>query len=303
MLNLIKSHFRNYLQFLKNPNPHPNHSKIETNKKWQTLLIFILIDVLLVIPSILFILLIQEVSNLDLDNHAVSDLTNKFGLFMILLLGGIIGPFIEEIIFRLPLNYKRNYLFKLVGFVIGKKTVRNFWLKHYTVFFYLFIIAFGAVHIFNYKDEALGILLLSPILVLPQIIGGTIMAYLRMNLGFFWSFFQHAIFNSALMLIAFYTNIEEKVMIDNGDFTLKIEIAENRFGNNATVDITKDFDFTTEIKTEYSTFNTIAGKLNWETVPKKENYKHFNIYFKIKNLDLNSDSVLQHHLKEIIIKD
>ncbi len=264
------------------------------------MLIFILIDVLLIIPSVLLIFLIQEVSNLDLDNHAVSDLTNKFGLFLLILLGGIISPLIEEIIFRLPLNYKRNYLFKIVGIVIGKKTVKNFWFKYYTVFFYLFIIAFGAVHIFNYKDETLGILLLSPILVLPQIIGGTVMAYLRMNLGFFWSFLQHAIFNSVLMLIAFYTNIEEKVMINNEDFRLKIEVAENRFGNNATIDIIKDFDFTTEIKTEYASFNAIAGKLNWETIAKKKNYKHFNIDFKIKNLDLKSDSVLQHHLQEII---
>jgi hypothetical protein len=297
---LFTTQFKDYLQFLKKPNPNPNHSNIETNKNWQTLLIFILIDVLLIIPSVLLIFLIQEVSNLDLDNHAVSDLTNKFGLFLLILLGGIISPLIEEIIFRLPLNYKRNYLFKIVGIVIGKKTVKNFWFKYYTVFFYLFIIAFGAVHIFNYKDETLGILLLSPILVLPQIIGGTVMAYLRMNLGFFWSFLQHAIFNSVLMLIAFYTNIEEKVMINNEDFRLKIEVAENRFGNNATIDIIKDFDFTTEIKTEYASFNAIAGKLNWETIAKKKNYKHFNIDFKIKNLDLKSDSVLQHHLQEII---
>lgn len=235
-----------------------------------------------------------------MDNHAVSDLTNKFGLLGLILLGGILAPFIEELIFRLPLNYKRNYLFKLIGNLIGKERVRNFWFKNYSLFFYLFILAFGLVHINNYKDESINILLLSPILVLPQIIGGTVMAYIRMKLGFFWGFLQHAIFNSALMVIAFSTNLEEKVMIDNKDYKLKIEVAENRFGNDIVVNKNKDFDFTTEIKTKYAPYNRIAEELNWDTVTYTQNYKHYNIDFRIKNLEIDSDSVLQFHLKKII---
>lgn len=300
MLNLIKTNFKDYLQFLKEPNPNPNHQNINTSKKWQSLLVFIVIDILLVIPAVLLILLVEEITDFDLDNHAVSELTNNFGLLALILLGGIIAPFIEELIFRLPLNYKRNYIFKMFGALIGRKTARNFWFKYYTVFFYLFILAFGAVHIFNYKDESIGILLLTPILVLPQIIGGTIMAYLRMNLGFFWGFLQHAIFNSALMIIAFYTNLDEKVMIDNKDFELKIEVAENRFGKEKLIHINKDFDFITEIETRYAQFNHIATEFNWDKIKKEKNYKHFNIQYKIKNLDINSDSVLQHHLKKII---
>jgi hypothetical protein len=167
LLNLIKNQFKDYLQFLKKPNPSPNHQKIKTKKKWQTLLIFIVIDLLLVIPAVGLIYLLQEISDIDLDNHAVSDLSNELGLAALLVVGGIISPFIEELIFRLPLNYKRNYLFKFVGIIIGKEKVRSFWFRYYTVFFYLFILAFGAVHIFNFKDESIGILLLIPILVLP----------------------------------------------------------------------------------------------------------------------------------------
>jgi len=300
LFNLINTYFKDYLQFLKEPNPNPNHQNINTSKKWQTLLVFIIIDILLIIPAVLLFFLIQEISNLDLDNHAVSELTNKSGLLGLILLGGILGPLIEELIFRLPLNYKRNYLFKLFGVMIGRKAVKNFWFKNYTVFFYLFILAFGIVHIFNFKDESVSILLLSPILVLPQIIGGTVIAYLRLNLGFFWGFLQHAIFNSALMIIAFYTNLEEKVMIDNEDFKLRIEVAENRFGNEKSIHINKDFDFITEIETRYAQFNHIANEFNWDKIKQEKNYKHFNIQYKIKNLDIKSDSVLQHHLKKII---
>ncbi|HET8858421.1 hypothetical protein [Marivirga sp.] len=305
MLNLIKTNFQDYLIFLKKPNPHPRHHKLSSSEKWKSLLIFILIDFLLVIPAVVIIYIIQEFSGLDIDNHAISDFSNSYGIALIIISGGIISPFIEEIIFRLPLNYKRNYLFKLVGLVIGKETVRNFWFRYYTIFFYLFVVAFGAVHISNYKDESIGIILLSPLLVLPQIIGGTVIAYLRMNLGFFWGFLQHALFNSALMIFAFYFNVEEKVMINNDDYKLKIEVAQNRFGNDKTIKINKEIDLTTEIKTQYATFNQVAREFNWEIIEQKENYKHFNIDFEVKNTNtnINSDSVLQHHLRGIIEED
>jgi hypothetical protein len=296
----IKTHLENYLQFLKKPNPNPNHHKIKTRDKWKTLLAFVLIDAILITPAVLVIILIQEFSNLDINNHRVSDLVNDFGLIGLIILGGLIGPIIEEIIFRLPLNYKRNYLFKWVGKVIGREKVKNFWFKNYTIFFYLFIVAFGLVHITNYKDESLGIILIAPILILPQIIGGTIISYLRMNIGFIWGFLEHAIFNSILMLVTFYSNLEEKIVIENGDFILRIEVAEYRYGNQKIIDINEDFDFMTEVKTEYTKFNEIAKKLNWDTLESHQNHKHFNINFNIKNLDLNSDSVLHHHLREII---
>lgn len=301
MFNLVKTHFKNYIQFLKKPNPNPNDQSIKTSDKWKTLLVFIVLDVLFIIPAVFLIYSIDKFIDVDLDNHAISDLTNQFGIFVIILAGGIISPLIEEIIFRLPLNYKRNYIFKLIGFVLGKTRMKNFWFKYYTVFFYLFIVAFGIVHIFNYKDESLTIILLTPILILPQIIGGTIMAFLRMKIGFFWGFLQHAIFNSGLMMIAFFTNLEEKVFIDNEDFKLKIEVAENRYGSQKVIQINEDFDFITEVQTEYAKYNDIAERLNWETLDSRQNYKYFNINFSIKNLEVDSDSVLRHHLRVIVL--
>lgn len=300
MLNLIKTHFKNYLQFLKKPNPNPNHDKIKTSDKWRTLLVFIVIDAILITPAVIIIILIQEFSNLNINNHKLSDLSNELGIIGLIIFGSIIGPIIEEIIFRLPLNYKRNYFFKLLGKAIGKEKVKNFWFNNYTIFFYLFIAAFGLVHITNYKDESLVIILLAPILILPQIIGGTIISYLRMKIGFSWGFLEHAIFNLIVMFITFYANLEEKVSIDNEDFFLRIEVAENRYGNQKILDVNEDFDFTTEVKTSYAKFNDIAKKFNWDSLESNQNYKHFNINFKIKNLDLDSDSILQHHLREII---
>jgi len=300
LLNQTKNLFQEYLQFLKKPNPNPNHQKIKKKKKWQILLSFLLIDFLLVLPTSFLIYSIQEIGNINLDNHAVSDLANNHGIIFLLLVGGIITPFIEEIIFRLPLNYKRNYLFKLVGFFIGKEAVKNFWYKYFTVFFYLFTAAFAAVHIFNFRDESIWILILSPLLVLPQIIGGTILGFIRMKLGFSWSFLHHAMFNIILISIGFYTNLEEKVNIDSEDFFLKIEVAENRYAEKRKIEINEDFDFITEIHTENTPYNQLAEKLNWQLINENKNRPLYNITFRIKNLDLNMDSVLQYHLKEII---
>lgn len=300
MLNLIKNLLQDYFQFLRKPNPNPRHEKIKGKKKWQILLFSFLLNFLLVAPFAFIIYLISEHSNLDFDNHAVGAMTNEYSLSILILLGGVIVPFIEEVIFRLPLNYKRNYLFKFVGFIIGKNTVKNFWFKYYTVFFYLFIIAFGLVHISNYKDESLGILLLAPILVLPQLIVGTILSYLRMKLGFIWGFLNHALFNCTLFLFAFFFNVEEKAHLDTDDFYLKIEVAESKFGHKEQIHVNNDFDFLTEINTQYARYDQIAKKLEWDTLEVKKNNQHFHIDFKIKRLGFDVDSVLQTHLKEII---
>jgi membrane protease YdiL (CAAX protease family) len=54
-------------------------------------------------------------------------------------------------------------------------------------------IAFGLIHIFNYSDFEWGPDLLY---VLPQIIGGLIMAYTRLRFGLFAAILHHAIFNA-----------------------------------------------------------------------------------------------------------
>ena len=102
------------------------------------------------------------------------------------------------------------------------------------------------------------------------------------------------------MILAFYSNLEEKVMIDNEDFKLKIEVAENRFGEEVKIEINKDFDFITDIEIEYAKYNHVAKQMDWDTINKKQNYKHFNIHFKLKNLEIDGDSVLHHHLLQIM---
>ncbi|WKK85248.2 CPBP family glutamic-type intramembrane protease [Marivirga arenosa] len=300
MLNLIRTNFKEYVAFLKNPEPNPNKSADDSESKWSKLFIFLLIDAILISPILFLLYILEEFSNIDLNNHSVSNIANEYGIIILILAGGILSPLIEEIIFRLPLHYKRNYLFKFIGLFIGKERVKNFWLKHFRIFFYLFVIAFGFVHIFNFQEKSILIWILLPLLVAPQIIGGTILGYLRIKLGFGWAFLHHAIYNTVLTILAFSTHLNQEVSINNSDFKLNIEVAENKYNNESKVEDTSDFDFKTIVNTQYASYNYIADKLGWEKIDKKENYKYYNISLEMKNLDLNSDSILQHHLIKII---
>ncbi len=134
---------------------------------------------------------------------------DNFGIFESLLLGILVVPFIEEIIFRLPLRYERNYIFQLIDFISGNR-VQKVWKKHYVFFFYAFAITFGLLHITNYENTELLFYFIAPFLVLTQFVTGLFIGYLRLKAGFFWGFLFHAFFNGIAFLVGilFYHNVE-----------------------------------------------------------------------------------------------
>ena len=126
----------------------------------------------------------------------------------------IIAPFFEEIMFRLILRFRSNFLilWPLQLLILLQrdnkinllKTIRNFWDKFYGWIFYLITIAFGLVHILNF-EPSLNIYLLAPVLVAPQILIGINLGYLRIRFGLIWSILFHAFHNGILMSIALMT--------------------------------------------------------------------------------------------------
>ena len=63
-------------------------------------------------------------------------------------------------------------------------------------------IAFGAVHILNFKTENF-IPLLSIFLVLPQIFGALVLGYIRIFMGLRWSILFHALHNLYFLILLF----------------------------------------------------------------------------------------------------
>ena len=145
------------------------------------------------------------------------------GLYLGLMLV-IFAPFCEEIIFRLLLKPRRAnfivfssvvlamslfYLFgkryiMMTGFMAAGlaavipatsvsvlRKVQYFVIKHMAFFFYLSVAAFGSVHVFNFEPSDHSLIFAGLILVMPQMVAGLFMGYVRMKHGILYSMLFH----------------------------------------------------------------------------------------------------------------
>ena len=207
MTHAIKVAYTDLVLFLKNPIDQAGEP-ISTKQKIKLLLSLLAIE----IPFILlFSILLQGLESLELvDNkdHSVLKMMQSMPVAVFFFVAVIITPFFEELLFRLYLRYRHNYVFttiiglaSLTGSTNREKTsnsLRSFWTKRYKYIFYFSALIFGFVHLFNFPFS-LTILLLSPILVAPQIILGSIIGYLRVRYGFMMGFFMHALHNAVFV--------------------------------------------------------------------------------------------------------
>lgn len=238
--------------FFKNPNPNPAPDQKIVNKiKWLFSLL------ILQMP---FIWIAMQLQQFLFRNGLVSSEDHLVGRFMqeknTLLLAFfmiLFIPFIEEIVFRLPLQFKKiNFIplivigVLIVGFSLAiqlklalfiavpilviltgwlffllynKKTGKKWelvWSQNYRFVFYTFAIAFALLHLTNFP-YSIGLLLFAPIVVLPQFIGGLLMGFLRVKQGFIWGFFLHALYNTVFFLSALWMTQSTPKLIDKID--------------------------------------------------------------------------------------
>lgn len=141
---------------------------------------------------------------------------------LLLVLAVFFLPFVEEIIFRLPLKYKRNYLFQIADSLIGN-WIKNRWKRFFKYFMYFMVLAFGLIHLTNYTNTEPIFYCLAPIIVGSQILGGFILSYTRIKLGFIWAFVQHGLFNlfGIIMTVLFFHN-HDIMNISTPEYNLKI---------------------------------------------------------------------------------
>jgi hypothetical protein len=143
----------------------------------------------------------------------------------------LIGPIIEEIIFRLSLNLKKSAIAICISLIIyrllGNKltkfdfsaiqdylvlliSIATFFLiknilsdnfleilksKYYPFVFYFFAITFALVHVNNFAPIQYNILYVYPIYVLPQFAMGLFFGYIRVKRGIIWSILLHMAVN------------------------------------------------------------------------------------------------------------
>lgn len=140
----------------------------------------------------------------------------------------IFAPFVEELLFRLPLIYRKrnlaiftfittffilngsifsvnfNYFFTLTLFVSLLLSVlifynfryfHSFLVKYSRYIVMISITLFGLIHVYNIEPLHLNLILFYPFYVLPQMIMGYFVSNLRIKFGFLWGFALHSFIN------------------------------------------------------------------------------------------------------------
>lgn len=195
------------------------------------------------------------------ENHFVKDLF-KESVFLSFAIFILILPFIEELVFRLPLRYKKvNFipfivlitsingviLFETFHFPLSlsipllvvvtailifyifnrnmaekRETILS---SNYPLYFYAVTTLFALAHLSNF-NYSVSLLLFAPIVVLPQFVGGFLFGFIRIKQGFIWGFFLHALHNAILILpVLLFPAINHPKLIekfDKNDYTFEV---------------------------------------------------------------------------------
>jgi uncharacterized protein len=213
---------RLFLKYLKNPH-YIKSQRVEWSLFFKLLAFyyFILVPLGLIVGLLIKVLKFHET---DFDYSSLK----------ILFAGIVIGPIIEEILFRFLLipryiNFviytcfsfclaiisllKGSNIYLLIFLIFGiasflfclnikyLRKAQKFLLNHYCFYFYLSCILFGFYHITNYIPVNYKLFLIMPVIVFPQMVIGAFLGYLRMKFGILYSILFHSITNIFPILI------------------------------------------------------------------------------------------------------
>lgn len=290
--------------FLKNPqdSQDPNQS---LKQKAKSLLMVLGIAILLSVLTAALLDILNELGWVNIDSHKMKDFMKTNSFLKIFLLGVVLIPLLEEIIFRLFLRFKSNYLLQFIIYLYprSKDSIHEFWQKYFRFIFYFSAIFFAVVHLSNFYEQASHIFLL-PIIVLPQFIGGLMIGYLRVRYNFFLGFLMHAIFNAIFITIALLSMDNqpvEKLNIDRNTFSLKIEEEMGRIKISNVEDYKND-SINFKGKSLKSIISFLTSKEKNFINLNNDSLKNTKINLEYKNQSqhkLNRDSLILKHLSEV----
>ena len=121
----------------------------------------------------------ETVFGIDMGKHAIDEFFENYSLIFIFIAAVIVAPVLEELLFRGPMVWFKGT-------------------SYFPFIFYSFTLVFGFYHITNFEISRT-ILLLSPILVAPQIIVGSLLGFIRVKFGLLWAIAFHANYNLVLI--------------------------------------------------------------------------------------------------------
>ena len=303
MLKTVKNTLKDFSNFLKCPADKQdiNQSKQQKTKRLFSLLA---IDIPIMILLSMLMYSFDKLGWVEIENHKVGLQLDSNPVWLVLLFAVIILPFVEEIIFRLFLRFKKNYPLRVViaAFPRTKKVICSFWNKKYGYVFYLAAVAFALLHIKNYDFENTKVFIF-PILVLPQFMLGLFIGYLRVRYNFMLGYLLHALHNAVFITVALLSineTSDQKLDITTNKYSLKIEEVKR-----------ENYSYTNNYNQDSISFIGIDFKSIISTLTKKdldliesnnETLLNKKITLNYKNSSpesLNRDSLILEHLSEV----
>jgi membrane protease YdiL (CAAX protease family) len=164
--------------FLKNPDYQPDENN---NIKYRFHIFLKLLGFSLVISLALGFVIggLQSFTGIELGKHNTDRIFERYSITFIFFAAVVLAPLLEEFLFRGPMVFfKKSVYFKYI--------------------FYLLTLAFGFLHIINFEITPI-IVLLSPLLVAPQLTVGVFLGFIRVRFGLNWAIALHAFYNLILV--------------------------------------------------------------------------------------------------------
>ena len=280
----MKQIFFELLQFIKNPEDKQLENQSLKNKL-KYLFTFYLLEIvivfLIILPTHTLIAKFETITTQPRINYQINSLLFSFALVVFLC------PIIEEIGFRLILRRKG-----IIKCFFSEKT----WHKIFKYLVYLSVIAFGFSHIGNYENNSIIFYLLSPIIILSQLISGFILAFLRVKFNFYWGVLSHCFWNFVITCIIQPIDfaLRTPYQINNSEYNISIDakafsdIDRQKFE----IDSADNKIYKIDIK-DYSINHILDSIYNFKR--KEEDF--------VININFNSEKgVEKNKLKEIIIE-
>lgn len=290
--------------FLKNPSDSRDPNQFLKHKV-KSFLLVLGIAILLSLVTAKLLDILNEAGWININNHKLSDYIRTSSVFTVFLFAALLIPLLEEIIFRLFLRFKSNYLLQFIIYLYpgSKACILEFWQKYFRFIFYLSAISFALVHLSNFNEMPSHTLFL-PLIVLPQFITGLLIGYIRVRYNFILGLFMHAVFNVIFLTIGLLSMDNQpinKLDINTTSFSLRIEEEVGRIKKSKVEDYKQD-----SINFKGKSLKSIISVLTHKEYnlidlnnPSLKNTM-INLRFKKHSkLNMNRDSLILEYLAEV----
>lgn len=197
MTTEVRTALKDWLAFLRHPT-REHYVGFTGRQKFTRFFAIFVLDLGLTLLSFGGIAIVTALEIVDLEQHAVAEALKDMPPAVIFVMAVFLAPFVEELFFRGPISFFTRPMqiaevpVTTTNLAIETPTdvppsqIPEPTKSGFVFLFWFLCLAFAYMHIFNYTDRTTALWLVSPLLVLPQFVIGTLCAYLgvRFNWGF-----------------------------------------------------------------------------------------------------------------------